>query len=180
MNKQYYTLSFIGLLIIIVSSVSACSNGQRVVQGAKAPNLLLPDSSGNIIELASLKANGQLILVDFWASWCKPCREAHPELIQLYQKYKDTQFKHAKGFTVYSVSLDDDRNKWLNAVKKDKLPFPYLVNDLKGFDSSCMETYQFQVIPSSFLIDERGIIVSRNPTLKWLDYELKQKLVNTP
>jgi thiol-disulfide isomerase/thioredoxin len=102
------------------------------------------------MKLSDLK--GKVVVLQFWASWCPYCREDNPELVALYNKYKD------KGLEIYSVSLDTDKNKWKDAIKKDGLAWPNHVSDLKKFDSSAAKTYVIDRTPYLFLIDKEGII----------------------
>jgi len=122
--------------------------------GQKAPEISLPSPSGKIIKLSSLR--GQVVLLDFWASWCGPCRKANPEVVKLYQKYKD------QGFTVYSVSLDQNKQKWEQAIAKDGLVWDNHVSDLKFWYSKAAEDYSIEAIPATFLIGKDGVIIDTN------------------
>src|SRR5690606_6885921 len=98
---------------------------------------------------------GQYVLLDFWASWCAPCRDENPNLVKQYNTYKD------KGFTILGVSLDDTRDKWLKAIENDKLTWHH-VSELKQWDSKVVGQYQIQGIPASFLLDKEGRIIAKN------------------
>jgi len=124
-----------------------------------------PDPDGKMISLSSLK--GKVVLIDFWASWCVPCRQANPEVVTLYNKYK------SKGFTVYSVSLDEDKEAWKKAIKDDNLSWPYHVSDLKGWSSEPAALYGVGAIPATFLLNKNGEIVGRDLH----GSELEQKLL---
>lgn len=121
--------------------------------GDIAPNFVMNDTSGKPISLESLK--GKIVLLDFWASWCGPCRMENPNVVRAFNKYKE------KGFTVFSVSLDNSRDKWLQALKKDGLTWTH-VSELKGWDTSASRLYQVTGIPATFLIDKTGKIIARN------------------
>lgn len=140
--------------------------------GDMAPEISLADANGKIISLASLK--GKIVLLDFWASWCKPCRQENPSLVRTYEKFHTARFKKASAFTIYSVSLDDDLGKWQTAIKKDKLSWENHVSDLMRWESPAAATYGVESIPSNFLLDETGKIIGINLSAKDLDQALKE------
>ncbi len=160
----------------------------RVQVGQPAPDIVMEDTNGKIRKLSDLK--GQVVLLDFWASWCGPCRRANPKVVEVYNKYKD------QGFTVFNVSLDglDERTKsrfpadqldaqlkrskqrWLDAIKKDNLVWDNHVSDLKKWDSAAAALYGVRSIPTTFLIDKEGNIVALNPNKNLLDSEIKKYL----
>lgn len=128
--------------------------------GLRAAEIKLPTPEGEKIALSSLQ--GKLVLVDFWASWCTPCRKENPELVKLYNKYRDTEFVNGSGFEIYSVSLDRNKKAWLNAIEQDKLSWPAQVSDLVGARTQSALDYGIQVIPASFLLDKNGVIIGVN------------------
>jgi len=131
---------------------SSLKEGYKV--GQTAPDMELVSINGKTMKLSDLR--GKIVLVDFWASWCHPCRKANPHVVEAYKKYKDKTFKNGKGFTVWGISLDRDKNAWIAAVKADKLVWDtnFLGNrDVAG-------KYGVRSIPSQFLIDGDGVILA--------------------
>ncbi|MBC7451917.1 MAG: AhpC/TSA family protein [Cytophagales bacterium] len=139
--------------------------------GDEAPDISLTDADGKTHSLSSLK--GKVILLDFWASWCGPCRGENPNVVNAYSKYKD------KGFTVFSVSLDTNKDQWIAAIKKDGLVWPNHVSDLKGWKSDPAQLYAVRGIPSTFLIDQDGKVIATNLRGEDLQAKLEQ-LLNKP
>jgi thiol-disulfide isomerase/thioredoxin len=128
--------------------------------GDKAPDLAFPGPDGKILKLSDLR--GQVVLIDFWASWCGPCRRENPNVVDAYKKYQGKKFKNGKGFTIYGVSLDRDKERWKQAILADGLEWPYHVSDLKHWQSEAAAIYRVNSIPSNYLIDGDGIIIDKN------------------
>ncbi|HYG40216.1 MAG TPA: TlpA disulfide reductase family protein [Cytophagales bacterium] len=135
--------------------------------GETAPNIILPDPDGKSISLESLR--GKVVLIDFWASWCGPCRQENPNVVRVFNKYKD------KGFTIYGVSLDKDRDRWLQAIEKDQLTWHH-VSDLKFWNSKGAELYGVRSIPATYLIGKDGKIIAKNLRGEKLEFEIKRVL----
>jgi thiol-disulfide isomerase/thioredoxin len=133
--------------------------------GAMAPEIVLSDPFGKPVSLSSFK--GKIVLIDFWASWCAPCRKENPANVLLYNKYK------SKGFEIFGVSLDDDREAWIEAINKDKLLWMH-GSDLQKWNSSLVGTYGIDAIPYTVLVDQDGKIIAKKLRGKELENKLKE------
>ena len=135
------------------------SSPPKVGDIAPEINLLSVDRTTSY-KLSDLR--GKIVLLNFWASLAAPCRFENPNLVKTYKQFKDKQFKNAKGFTIYSVSLDSDVGNWKAAIEKDGLIWPYHVSDLKAYDSEIVSLYGVRSIPYNYLIDGDGKILAVN------------------
>ncbi|MBA3830102.1 MAG: TlpA family protein disulfide reductase [Taibaiella sp.] len=164
------------LLAFSVFTASAQYENTKVKMGEKAPELAYPSPDGKMLKLSEIN-KGRVVLIDFWASWCGPCRHSNPALVALYNDFKGKKFKNAKnGFTVLSVSLDQTKDAWVKAIKDDNLTWPYHMSDLGGWQSKVAEVYGIQYIPQSVLIDASGKIIGKFNMIEQATPEI-QKLV---
>jgi len=176
-NLKYGIMAAILSIAIISTAYNLRSVEQDDIKvglniGNKAPELKYKNPNGEMIALSSLK--GQMVLIDFWASWCMPCRMENPNLVQTYKEFKDKKFKNGKGFTIYGVSLDRFKNNWENAIKQDSLVWDNHVSDLKFWSSEAAQIYQVHSIPTNFLIDGDGIIIAKGLRGNSLKKKLKE------
>ena len=138
-----------------------------VMVGAQAPDISLSDTTGTPVALSSLR--GKYVLIDFWASWCGPCRMENPNVVRVYNKFKD------KGFTIYSVSLDQTKPNWTKAIRNDNMTWTN-VSDLKFWQSAAAQQYGVQAIPQTFLLDRDGKIIAKNLRGDALEQKLEEIL----
>jgi thiol-disulfide isomerase/thioredoxin len=144
------------------------SGQKKLGIGTPAPEIIMNTPDGKPLALSSLK--GKVVLVDFWASWCGPCRAENPTVVKAYNKYK------SKGFDIYSVSLDKDLDKWKEAIKKDNLTWSNHVCDFKFWQSPIVALYNFDGIPYNVLIDKDGNILAKSLRGEDLEKKLEEVL----
>ena len=154
-------------VLMVKNSLNAEMKNAQGLTGQQAPDFALPDINCKEVKLSSFR--GKYVLVDFWASWCGPCREENPNVVKAYNKYKD------KNFTIVGVSLDEEKDKWINAIQKDGLGWTQ-VSDLKHWNSMVVPLYHIEGIPHNVLIDPNGIVIAEGLRGLMLDMKLEKLL----
>lgn len=157
MPDSKYAKDYANMINTLQGQVAQQQSGESIKVGMPAPDISLPGPDGKVRALSGLK--GKVVLLDFWASWCGPCRKANPHVVEVYNKYKN------KGFDVFSVSLDkqDGKEKWIAAIKKDGLVWDNHVSDLQFWNSAPAAVYGVRSIPKTFLVGRDGKIIAINP-----------------
>ena len=175
--KKVTTTLFIASLVLCFSFIAKDSRllgtqAEGLNIGDKAPNFTIQSPEGREFSLSDYR--GKLILLDFWASWCGPCRKDNPNIVSVYNKLHQAAFKTADGFEVISISLDGltDRHgnskqenailDWTNAIEEDGLVWKSHGSELKGWKAKIVKQYHINTIPSNFLVDEKGVIIAKN------------------
>lgn len=176
-------ISFNTLLNIMLVGVAVLFIGRyfyfkpKFIKGEPVPNFEATIMNGETMQLSDLR--GKFVLVDFWGSWCGPCRMQNPHLVQLYDKYNQAKFKNADGFEIVSIGVERDERRWKNAIAKDNLKWKYHILDLtssmKFFNSDLAKIFGVKELPSTYLLNEKGVIMGVNVPPGELDQILDKK-----
>jgi thiol-disulfide isomerase/thioredoxin len=170
-------ISTFTLVLAVIFTASAQYENTKIQVGQRAPDLALTSPEGKPLKLSEIN-KGRVVLLDFWASWCGPCRRSNPGLVNMYKEFSGKKFKGAKnGFTVVSVSMDKDKEKWIGAIKADNLNWPYHMSDLVDWNTGkCVpaNTYGVQFIPQAFLVDASGKIIGKYNVAEEAEKDLKR------
>lgn len=162
MRKIYLSGFIIGVIFLLnINTTSAQAKRETGLHiGNILPDLTLNDPEGNPLSISDLRGN--IVFVDFWASWCRPCRKENSIVLETYKKYSEQDFKHAEGFKVMSISLDKTKEDWVNAIEEDGLIWEEHVSDLKGWRSPVAKKFNVRAIPMNYLINQDGVIIAKN------------------
>jgi thiol-disulfide isomerase/thioredoxin len=165
MNKKWIIIAGIILIAAIAYIVYTAEPEKGVDRGYTMEDISGTGPEGQTLNLLSIKK--KYILIDFWASWCAPCRAFNPKLVELYKN-------HHVDVEIFSISLDDDVSKWQNAIAKDNLAWTYHISDLKGWESPLAKRFNIESIPANILLNEERVIVGKN-----LDESEIEKIINS-
>lgn len=180
-GKSFFLLALFSCIILFLSAMVAREAGEKSRTlhplppglGDPAPEIALRDTSGtSVLRLSELR--GYYVLLDFWASWCRPCRMENPYVVEAWKQFGRAKFQKGKGFRIFSVSLDNNLLAWKNAIRDDKLEWRWHVSDLQGWKNTAAKTYGVTKIPSNFLLDPKGIIIAQNLRGPALELELRK------
>lgn len=172
------TLLFFAVAIIAFIAIRIGKNlylKPKNITGADSIEIngTLPD--GSTFALSDLK--GRFVLLDFWGSWCGPCRKSNPELVALYQKYNGETFTDAEGFEIVSIGLENNKSRWEQAIQNDGLIWPYHLMESSSFDSPATLAYTVKQIPTKFLINPKGVIMAVDPGIREISKLLDDRLL---
>lgn len=181
MKYSVFTLLFASALVWTASrpateSMRPSSDLQlaNINVGDQAPEMAFPNPNGDVVKLSDLR--GKVVLIDFWASWCGPCRMENPNVVRIYNEYKDKKYTAGKGFEIYSVSLDQAKDRWVQAIEKDGLAWSSHVSDLRGWRAQGAALYGVNAIPMTFLLDGNGKVIAKGLRGAQLEAALKSLL----
>ncbi|MFK8101515.1 MAG: TlpA family protein disulfide reductase [Saprospiraceae bacterium] len=172
-SRSIMTLALLAVLFIVGKYLYM---KPKFINGEVPPNFTGYLANGDSIQLADFR--GELILLDFWGSWCGPCRQESPDLRALHQKFHGKKFKDAEGFDIISVGIESKRKSWLKAIESDQLNWKNHVCDFKRLNSDIALQYGVREIPTKFLLNEDGMIIGVNQSFQELDKILSARLAN--
>lgn len=145
----------------------------KLAEGQKALDFQSELISGEIFHLSDLR--GRYVLLDFWGSWCGPCRKENPQLVQLYHETKDQSYTDADGFDIISVAIETKKSAWLKAIQSDGLVWPYQIGEFDRFSSPIASMYKVREIPTKYLLDTTGAVILVNPKVAEIRQFLKDR-----
>lgn len=142
--------------------------------GEIAPEIAMPGRNGDTILLSDLR--GSVVLVDFWASWCRPCRVENHWIYKIHKQFKNEVFTNGQGFKVFSVSLDTDSLRWTKAISNDRLDWPYHVSDFQKWETPAAQDYNIKYLPKNLLLDKNGVVIAKGVFREKLAQKLESYL----
>lgn len=161
--RNIFVIGLIAISFLLIKPTNSAAQSQRETGlqiGNIIPDIKLNDVDGNPRSISELRGN--IVFVDFWASWCKPCRRENPAVVEAYNAYSKKDFRDADGFKVFSISLDKNKEDWINAIEADELAWDEHVSDLLGWRSNAAKKFNVRAIPMNYLIDQNGVIIAKN------------------
>ncbi len=178
MNRKTLLLIGVFILLAIIGFIGwkiySSYTQLEFTNGNYIPDIRLPDQNGDTLSLYSLKGN--IVLVQFWASWCGPCRMENQNLVKLYSVFQNVEMKDGGSFKIFSISVDKDKSNWRQALEHDKMIWPDQVNDSLEFEKSISQVFNVHSIPTTFLIDQTGMIIGVNLSAMQLESVLEKRL----
>ena len=171
MNLKVLTILLIGVIAFFLGRKFYFT--PNFVNGEVAANFTGTMPDGKTMQLSNLK--GKYVLLDFWGSWCGPCRAENPALVNLYKEFHGKQYQEANDFEIVSVGIETKRERWLGAIQKDKLNWTYHVSELTNFNSEIATLYGVREIPTKFLINEDGMIIGVNQSVEEIAQFLRER-----
>lgn len=169
---------YIGIAILAIAIIGAIGKyiyqSPKFVNGEDSPEFSATLLDGSPFKLSDLR--GKYVILDFWGSWCGPCRRANEDIVKIYKKYHDAKFKDANGLEIISVGIEKDRASWLKAIQEDGLVWKYHTSTVQNFDSPIAKQYGVHEIPTSYLLNEKGVIMGVNYDFPNLDRILSARL----
>jgi len=172
--SKVLNVALIAIILIFIGKRIYLSPKQKT--GEEAPDFTATLLAGKEWKLSDQK--NKFVLLDFWASWCGPCRRENPELVSLYEKYKDAKFENADQFVILNIAMEKNREKWFDAIRRDQLKWPGHVMEQADFSGSVTILYKVKEIPRKYLIDPEGRIVLVNPDIDEIDDYLSKYVVS--
>ena len=171
--KLRFSISIILIFLLAANVFGQKENLEGIEIGTKAPEISLATVDGEMMKLSQLQ--GKLVLINFWASWCAPCRKKSPDLRAIFNEYQDADFEDGeKGFEIFNVSLDKNEIGWKNSIRNDSVGDFINVGDMKGWNCTAAKTYNIRRIPTSLLLDGTGKIIAINLHTRDLEKKLKR------
>ncbi len=173
MKKTLTIIFYLSFILINNGFGQKKVNLEGIIIGNKAPEIQLPDLNGNVVTLSQMK--DKVILINFGASWCAPCRKKSPELLEIYNEFGNTEFEEGEtGFVIISVSLDQNEMAWRNSIERDGTGDFVNIGDMQGWKCEAAVSYNIKSIPSTVLLNGKGEIIALNLSTRDLKRKLKQ------